>query len=198
MIEVTVLHAPLDGPLEAGREAWLLERLPYARRMELETREAAARVASLRALELLRRGVERLRGAALEMSALRYPAGGKPSLAGGPYFSVSHSGTRVAVALSEQCEVGIDIEDLVAAADADRLGQWTAVEATLKAAGSGLRRAHDVRLAPDLANARIGSAAYRLQRLQLAPGCVAHLATVGEARVQMVPRAAGNDGPRDR
>jgi len=197
MIEVTVLHAPLDGPLDAAREAWLLERLPYARRLELESREAAARLASLQALELLRCGVERLRGKSLEMPALRYPDGGKPALAGGPYFSISHSGARVAVALSEQCEVGIDIEDLAAAADADRLGHWTAVEATLKAAGSGLRRARDVRLAPDLASARIGTEEYRLQRLRLAPGCVAHLATVGEARVQLLPRSAANDAQVD-
>ena len=129
------------------------------------------------------------------MSALRYPAGGKPALAGGPYFSISHSGTRVAVALSEHCEVGIDVEDLATAADADRLGRWTAVEATLKAAGSGLRRAGEVRLAADLASARIGEGTYRLQRLNLAPGCVAHLATAGEAQVRLLPsRAVANAG----
>jgi phosphopantetheinyl transferase len=197
MIEVTVLHAPLDGPLDAAREAWLFERLPYARRLELEGREAAARAASLHALELLRRGVEHLLGTALEMSALRYPAGGKPALAGGPHFSISHSGTRVAVALSEHGEVGIDIEDLADVADADRLLRWTAVEATLKATGSGLRRARDVRLAPDLASARCGVEEYRLQRLMLAPGCVAHLATVGEARVQLLPWSASYDAQGD-
>lgn len=194
MFEVTVLHAPLDGPLEAGREAWLLERLPYARRLELERRKASARAASLHALELLRFGVEHLRGHALEMPALRYPDGGKPALAGGPYFSTSHSGTRVVVALSEQCEVGIDIEDLAAAADADRLGRWTAVEATLKAAGSGLRRASEVRLAPDLASARLGSEEYRLQRVALVPGCVAHLATAGEASLRLLPLPRASDG----
>ena len=195
MFEVTVLHAALDGPLEAGREAWLLERLPYARRLELERREASARAASLHALELLRRGVEHLRGHALEMPALRYPAGGKPTLAGGPHFSTSHSGTRVAVALCEQCELGIDVEDLAAAADADHLARWTAVEATLKAAGSGLRRAGDVRLAPDLAGARLGSGEYRLQRVTLAPGCIAHLAMAGEAQVRLLPppRAVASD-----
>ena len=196
MFEVTVLHAPLDGPLEAGREAWLLERLPYARRLELEGLDGPARAASLHALELLCRGFEYLRGHALEMPALRYPAGGKPALAGGPYFSISHSATRVAVALSEHCEVGIDVEDLAAAADADRLGRWTAVEATLKAAGSGLRRAGDVRLAPNLASARFGPGEYRLQRVTLAPGCVAHLATAGEAQVRLLtlPRAVAHDG----
>lgn len=193
MIEVTVLHAPLVGPLDAGREAWLLERLPYARRQELERREAQARAASLHALELLRCGVARLRGTALEMTALRYPAGGKPALAGGPCFSISHSTTRVAVALSEQCEVGIDVEDLLAAADEDRLRQWTAVEATLKAAGSGLRRAREVRLAPDLAAARFGAQDYRLHRLWLASGCIAHLATAGEARVQLLSGAVAPD-----
>jgi phosphopantetheinyl transferase len=196
MFQVTVLHAPLDGPLEAGREAWLLERLPYARRLELERREASARAASLHGLELLRFGFEHLRGHALEMPALRYPAGGKPALAGGPCFSTSHSGTRVVVALGEQCEVGVDVEDLAPDADESRLGRWTAVEATLKAAGAGLRRAGDVRLAPDLASARLGSEEYRLQRVTLAPGCIAHLATAGEAQVRLLPlpRAAASDG----
>jgi phosphopantetheinyl transferase len=191
MIEVTVLHAPLEGPSDAAREAWLLERLPYARRLELEKREARARAASLCALELLCSGVERLRGEALDFSRLRHPAGGKPELAGGPHFSFSHSGTRAAVALSEDCGVGIDIEDLSATAAADRLARWTAVEATLKAAGAGLRRAGDVRLAPDLASARFGAEMYLLQRLMLTPRCVAHVATARRVVVRVLAEAGG-------
>jgi phosphopantetheinyl transferase len=197
MSEVIVLHAPLDGSFDAERAAFLLARLPYARRLELERRDAAARAASLRALELLMAGVERLRGTIPDMSLLRYPQDAKPSIEGGPRFSVSHSAAYVAVAISDACELGIDVEDVPSGTDEQPLARWTAIEATLKATGSGLRRARDVRLAPDLASARFGVEEYRLQRLMLAPGCVAHLATVGEARVQLLPWSASYDAQGD-
>jgi phosphopantetheinyl transferase len=183
MSEVIVLHAPLDGSFDAARAAFLLARLPYARRLELERRDVAARAASLRALELLMAGIERLRGAVPDLSRLRYPPGGKPALEDGPWFSVSHSAAHVAVAISDACEPGIDVEDLPCGTDEQPLARWTAVEATLKAAGSGLRRARDVHVAADLTRARLDGREFLLQRVALAPGCVAHVATEGRARL---------------
>jgi phosphopantetheinyl transferase len=187
MSEVIVLHAPLGGPFDAGRAAGLLERLPYARRLELERRDAAARTASLRALELLRDGVACLRGTVLDVSLLRYPDGAKPALQGGPWFSVSHSASRMAVALSDDCDPGIDVEDLPCAADEGRLARWTAVEATLKAAGAGLRRAQEVQVAPDLATARFDGRDFVLQPVVLAPDCVAHVAVEGRVQLRVRP-----------
>lgn len=187
MSEVTVLHAPLDGLFDPDRAAFLLERLPYARRLELERRDAAARAASLRALELLMDGIERLRGTVPDLSRLRYAEGARPALQGGPWFSISHSALRVAVAISDACEPGIDVEDLASGADERRLARWTAVEATLKAAGSGLRRAQDVQVAPDLTSARFDGREFLLQRVALAPGCVAHVATAGRALLRVQP-----------
>jgi 4'-phosphopantetheinyl transferase len=90
---------------------------------------------------------------------------GKPRLAGGgPRFSVSHSATLALVAVSAERDVGVDVEDLrpvpraaalaerlFAKADAQRfaddppdvrdlrfLRTWTAIEAIVKAEGTGL------------------------------------------------------------
>jgi 4'-phosphopantetheinyl transferase len=94
-----------------------------------------------------------------------YGEHGKPRLAGdGPRFSLSHSSTLALVAVSAERDVGVDVEDLravpqaadlaerfFASADARRLADdppdvrdlrflrtWTAIEAILKAEGTGL------------------------------------------------------------
>lgn len=178
MSDVMVLHAALPGQLAAGRERHLLARLPYARRLELERRDDAARTTSLLALELLADGIARLRGRSLDIGALRFPADGRPFLEGGPWFSVSHSRTRLAVALSDRCEVGIDVEDLGAGnADREALERWTAIEATLKALGASLRQAHDVRFTADLATAELAGLVVHTRGIELESDCVARIAT---------------------
>jgi phosphopantetheinyl transferase len=178
MSDVMVLHAALPGHLAAGRERHLLARLPYARRLELERRDDAARTTSLLALELLADGIGCLRGGSLDMSSLRFPADGKPFLEGGPSFSVSHSRTRVAVALSDRCGIGIDVEDLVPGrADREALERWTAIEATLKALGAGLRQAHQVRFTANLATAELAGVLVHTRGVELEPDCVARIAT---------------------
>jgi hypothetical protein len=178
MSDVIVLHAALAGQGAPGFEQALLERLPYAYRLGLERRDAAARSASLQGLRLLAEGILSTRGAAFDPSRLRFPQGGKPFLEGGPQFSISHSACRVAVALSERCEVGLDIEDVgTRGRSRAELERWTAVEAVLKAVGSGLRQSAEVCLSPDLATAEFAGAIVHLRPLALAPDCVATLAT---------------------
>lgn len=87
---------------------------------------------------------------------------GKPSLPGGPRFSLSHSGERAVVAVCADRDVGVDVEALrpvgpgVAervlsdeelagwrgAVDRDRflLEVWTRKEAVVKATGEGITR----------------------------------------------------------
>jgi hypothetical protein len=178
MNAVMVLHAALPGDMAPVRAGLLLQRLPYAHRLELERRDAAARSASLLGLQLVLDGAARLRGTPHDVSRLRFPADGKPYCEGGPWFSVSHSRTRVAVALSDCCDLGIDVEDRgKGPADGDVRERWTAIEATLKAAGSGLRRARDVQLAADLATARIDDRTVYTRSVALAPDCVARIAS---------------------
>jgi 4'-phosphopantetheinyl transferase len=95
-----------------------------------------------------------------------HPAHGKPSVAGGPAFSLSHSGDVAVLAVSDVGEVGIDVEVRRARTRLDRLAArvlsdaelaqwaatpcserlehflraWTAKEAYLKALGLGLVR----------------------------------------------------------
>jgi phosphopantetheinyl transferase len=188
MSDVIVLHAALAGQDAPGLEQALFERLPYAYRLELERRDAPARFASLRGLSLLAEGVLRTRGAAFDPSRLRFPEGAKPTLEGGPHFSISHSSCRVAVALSERYDLGFDIEDAGThgRSHAD-LERWAAVEASLKALGAGLRRSAEVRLSPDLATAEMAGALVHLRPVALAADCIAMLATrepVGRVEVR--------------
>jgi len=197
MSDVIVLHAALAGQDAPGLEQALLERLPYACRLELERRDPAARSASLQGLTLLAQGILRTRWAALDPSRLRFPQGGKPSLEGGPHFSISHSACRVAVALSDRCELGLDIEDAGAhGRSRPELERWTALEASLKALGAGLRRSAEVRLSPGLSTAELAGAVVRLRPVALAADCNATLATrepVGRVEVEEV-RGWGDRG----
>jgi phosphopantetheinyl transferase len=196
MARVIVLHARLDpGPVErnpvngtdfrpSGVEtlAALLEQLPYAKRLELERRDRAARHASLDGIGLALAGATSIRGRPFAPAELRFPMDGKPYFAGGPRFSISHASTRVAVALSDDIDVGIDLEDLGEPRPGGgdphrRLARWTAVEAVLKAAGRGLKNANAVRLDEALATGTLDGATYRLTPLSIAPDVVAHLAT---------------------
>jgi len=198
MIDVIVLHAALGGQGDPGLEHALMTRLPYARRLELERRDPAARSASLQGLGLLAEGIVRLRAAAFDPSRLRFPQGGKPSVEGGPHFSISHSAGRVAVALSDRCELGLDIEDVGALGRSrPELERWTAVEASLKAFGAGLRRSTEVRLSPDRSSAEIAGALVRLRPVTLGADCIATLAThepVG--RVEVVRGQGTGDSKR--
>jgi hypothetical protein len=176
-----VIHAALAGPPLPAWQPRLLEALPYARRLELGRRDTDARRDSLAALALALMAIERLTGHATAPGALSFPAGGgKPCLPGGPRFSWSHCATRVACIASLHADPGLDLEALPQPAPADamqRLRQWTATEAVLKAAGLGLREAARVSLTADLVAGAVGDARYFLRPLEL-PGCVGHVAAL--------------------
>lgn len=182
MSRVIVLHAELaEGRCPNAAQA-LLQRLPYARRLELERRDAQSRAASLAALELVLAGLSRLNGREVGAGELHFPQDGRPCFEGAGFFSISHTRRRVAVALSEHCEVGIDVEDLppqrtITPALREKLERWTSTEAVLKAAGLGLRRLKDVALEPESGRARLQGQVFFLRPVALGPGVVAHLAT---------------------
>jgi phosphopantetheinyl transferase len=183
MTRVLVLHARLSAEPDSGALAGLIERLPYAKRFELERRDPPARQASLAGISLALRGIELLRGSPGDASQLRFPAGGKPYLPGGPTFSVSHGRVRVGVAVSTENGAGFDLEEFdpaspEAGATRARLLRWTATEAVLKAAGRGLRDARAVAIDESLQSGRVGGASFHLLSVAIADDVVAHLATV--------------------
>jgi len=194
MADVLVLHTAIAGAQRSSRAAALLARLPYARRLALERRDHRSRHASLAGIALVLAGAGRLRGSAVSPSQLEFPANLAPRLAGGPWFSVSHSPTRVAVALSRDCRLGLDVEDAAAARAATAtfagtLERWTAIEAALKATGTALAEARDVRLAEDLSGAEVRGVVLCLRALDLGAGCTASLATqepVGDLTVEQL------------
>ncbi len=179
MSRVIVLHAPPPGHAAPERERRLLHRLPYARRLELESRDPEARRASLGGTALLLEAAGRLGYGDVEPSAVRFPQDAKPTMTGGPYFSISHTAQRVACAASRDCDIGLDHEDYTGAGPPARLRHWTAVEATLKAAGAGLRRAGAVAVDPEFRFARLDETEYHLVSIDFGPGLVACLAVSG-------------------
>lgn len=184
MKAVIVLHADLHAQARGTGECRLLERLPYAKRLELEAREPAARRAGLRGIALALSDAARFAAHGAGVEGLCFPQGGKPRLRDGPTFSISHTARRVAVALAAEGELGLDLEDFVIGdgrrdVERMRLERWTATEAVLKAAGQGLRAAADVGV--DMAGRRATCAGrcYVLTALAIAPDVVTHLATDG-------------------
>jgi hypothetical protein len=179
---VIVLHALLPPHADAPRvDAWL-RRLPYGRQLEIERRPPRDRLASIIGIELAIAGAECLGAVGADVSRLRFPQDGKPRFETGPPFSISHTATRVAVAVCRDFEVGLDAEDLDEATATDgirlRLRRWTATEACLKVMGVGLRRAADVRLSARLECATLDGTAVHLRPVALGPGTICHVATL--------------------
>lgn len=108
MAEVAVTFAPLDVDANALQSCWDLldmsERARAARfRFARDRRRFVVRRAALRRLLAAHGGAR--------AEALRFEENGfgKPRLSGGPYFSASHSGERMMVAVAN-VEVGADVE----------------------------------------------------------------------------------------
>ena len=128
------------------------QRLPYARRMRLPA-DAGGRRQSLCGLGLAAWLVRRTDPA----SELRwqFAESGRPSIAGAPDFSISHTRALVACALSTAGAVGLDVEhradvragqlrllprarEALTTQEAAQL--WTQQEAQMKWAGLGMRQ----------------------------------------------------------
>lgn len=63
-----------------------------------------------------------------DLKGLEYSAYGRPYLAGGPDFNISHSGTRVACVIGKQGGVGLDLEEIRDMDINDFKGQFSELE----------------------------------------------------------------------
>jgi 4'-phosphopantetheinyl transferase len=176
MNRAIVLHAALPGQWTPAREHAALSRLPYAKRLELERAAPSDRLASLCGIVLAGHAIARLRGAGAEDLRIEFPQGRKPRVHGGPDFSISHCEGRVACAATTSSTVGLDVERADPSGATGWIERWTATEATLKAAGMGLRSSSRVRIDGASASVDGHEDRYVLAPLELAPGYVACLA----------------------
>ncbi len=179
-------HQPRQLP--ARLHAALRDRLPYGRRMRLRG-DLAAQALTLVGIELARRLLGQAVGREVAAAALRFPYGGKPHAPGLPDFSISHSGRWVGCAVATAGRVGLDLEcagpECAGTTPARDLGDWTAREAVLKAAGASLDAA--ARVALDAAGADFGGRRWQLLRPTAPPGCIATLALEQPAELLLVP-----------
>ena len=183
-----VLHATLATAPAWGWKSALLQALPYAKRLQLEAQDEQVREPSLAGIALALLGARRLGDTLPRAGEMSFPLDGKPAFAQPPHFSISHTGARACCASSLDTPVGIDLECHVGSRDEEtlqKLRRWTALEATLKAAGEGLRKSGGLALADDCLTAQLHGVHYHLQSLALDPGCVCHLASTQPVQVEI-------------
>lgn len=140
---------------------------PFAERV-YSMRDAKQQARTLAGYWLLERGASLAGLGVVDLRRLGRSVHGRPEIAGGPYFSISHCSDTVVCALLSGCEAGVDVER-VRPVDVQKLQRflapgnptdtdtspasffraWTAREAVVKATGQvGLARIAKVQLQP--------------------------------------------------
>jgi phosphopantetheinyl transferase len=173
-------------PEEAARA--LAARLPYQKRLAVASGGAAAR-ASLAGIALARRALAAVLGRPVAVAELVFPAGAKPRLGtdAAADFSIAHSASLVGCAALRGARVGFDVEY----GTHERLADWVAREAVVKAAGLGVRALHEVSWSAGGALCR-GTRWYA-RRLETFPGAAACLMTSAEVAAVELRRLAPAD-----
>ena len=162
-------HTDLRGewPRDAARA--LAARLPYAKRLATGADSPGAR-ASLAGIALALRALTALTGRAVAPGEMVFAQGAKPGLAHagaahagaaraalsnerrglGPDFSIAHAGPWAGCAAVRAGRVGFDVE----MGSGERIADFVAREAALKACGAGIGAWREVCLSPGHARCR--------------------------------------------
>jgi hypothetical protein len=181
-----IYHTDLRDQWPEEAAGQLAARLPYLKRLSLASRTDAAR-ASLAGIALALRALATLLGRAVMVSEIAFAQDAKPQLgAGGAAadFSIAHSGALVGCAAVRGGQVGFDVEQ----GTDEHLRNWVAREATVKAAGIGMRAVNEVTLARGGALCR--GRRWHGRTLDLFPGATACVMTsIQVAQVQVRPLA---------
>lgn len=154
MITVHYTHANLEMFSRADLEPWLAE-LPEAKRLQIgRIRIFQARLCSLLGLQLLKVAMHTAGYTDFSLSRVLFDKNSKPRCPGMPDFNISHSHELVACAVTDQGNVGIDVEhvrelktdfgriltpkeqEAVRAEPASFFDFWTQKEAVIKADGT--------------------------------------------------------------
>ncbi|MBS0579032.1 MAG: hypothetical protein JSR36_07195 [Proteobacteria bacterium] len=148
-------------------------KLPYLKRLAVGSGSQAAR-ASLAGIALALRALGAVLGRPVSPGELVFVPDGKPRLGQGATaadFSIAHSGSFVGCAAVRGAEVGFDLEQ----GTDERLDNWVAREATVKAAGIGMRAVDEVIL--EGSDAWCRGRRWHGHALQAFPGATARLMT---------------------
>lgn len=191
-----VVYTRIDAQCERELGQTPVEDWPPLYRDRLAgMRSADARLRTLAGLWLLGHGLRATGVDAACLARIGFSVDGRPEIAGGPAFSISHSETLVACAISGTAAVGLDVEArqpfrfarmarlmtaeeqrIVAAEPVRFYDFWCAREATVKATGRvGLARIKRLRLHAD--RAHLDGRDWPLRALALEPGYAAWLAS---------------------
>ncbi|RJS92500.1 4'-phosphopantetheinyl transferase superfamily protein [Salinisphaera sp. Q1T1-3] len=187
-----VFYILLNQAREARFAATASETLPSAYRDRVAAMTSpAARARTVAGLWLLGRGLAATGDDAARLARIGFSATGRPEIAGGPWFSISHSGALVACAVSAIGPIGLDVEQrrdgissrlvsAIAAETHDFFAAWCAREATVKASGRvGLARVRAITLTAD--RARLDGQDWPLAALGLSSGYAGCLAVAPDA-----------------
>jgi phosphopantetheinyl transferase len=171
-------------PEEAARA--LAARLPYLKRLSVASGGEAGR-ASLAGVALALRALAAVLGRSVMASEIVFAQDAKPRL-GGPGaqadFSIAHSAALVGCAAVRGAQVGFDVEQ----GTDEHLDSWVTREATVKAAGLGMRAVHEVTLAAGGALCR--GARWYGRRVDAFPGATACVMTSAPSAALQVRRFA--------
>ncbi|WP_445222796.1 4'-phosphopantetheinyl transferase superfamily protein (plasmid) [Bradyrhizobium sp. Pa8] len=109
MAVLTVFSADLDDPsLSAASVTGCLDAVERTRAGRFARRQLARRFVAGRVI--MRHALGRLRGVRPADVAITYNVWGKPEVAGGPFFNLSHTGRTALFAVDELAPIGVDIE----------------------------------------------------------------------------------------
>lgn len=182
-----VVYIFLDEAREGFFARRVVEKAPPVYRSRVAAMASpAARARTMAGLWLLEQGLARLGYEAERVHRLGFSPAGRPEIADGPFFSISHSERLVACALEPKHPIGLDVEARregvsarlrqAIASTGDFFDAWCAREATVKASGRvGLARIRAVEIDDMIATLDIRS--WHLAPLTLAPGYSAWVAS---------------------
>ncbi len=171
-------------PEERGRA--LAATLPYLRRLAVSSGSADAR-ASLAGIALALRALEDCLGRVVAASEIVFAPDEKPRLGDAAAdFSIAHTGALVGCAALAGARVGFDAEQ----GTDKHLNNWVAREATVKAAGFGMRALNEVTLVPRGALCRgVRWHSLNLDSFPGATACVMSSIELTDARVRALTLA---------
>lgn len=209
---IILLYTQYDHPLSSQLFDRYLNQLPQSLAYKVTSyRKWEDQQNTLFGKILLKKGLEMMGQPSSLLDTIRYNCFKKPFIVGGIDFNVSHSGTRIAVVMSDSHRVGIDVENILPVDIVDFktcwsddewqeithstkryhtfYSLWTRKEAVVKAEGAGLNiPLRDVNVMQD--SVLLNDNCWHLKSLSLFDQCAVHIALDKNASVNEIITAS--------